>query len=138
MKPKKIWANLGVNDIRKTQEFYLKLGFRLNGDPTKELVSFLIGENDFIIHFFEKERLKSSLEGEMSDLKRGNEIMFSLSAESKAEVNEWIDEVKKAGGTIVFDPRKDKKKLYDENGFYVFVFSDPDGHKFNVLFNPKK
>ena len=70
MKPEKIWANLAVNDIQRTRSFYLKLGFRLNGSPTKELVSFLVGDADFVIHFFEKERFKSSLEGEISDLKQ--------------------------------------------------------------------
>lgn len=137
MKPKKIWSNLGVTNVKKTQEFYEKLGFKINGKPTNELVSFMVGDNDFIIHFFKNERLKSSLEGEVSDLKKGNEIMFTLSAESKSEVNEWISEVENAGGTIVFDPRKDNKKMYDENGFYVFVFSDLDGHKFNVFYNTK-
>ncbi len=32
----------------------------------------------------------------------------------------------------------DKKKVYDENGFYILVFSDLDGHKYNLLFNPTK
>lgn len=136
MKPKKIWANLAVNSTSRTQTFYQNLGFKLNGKPTKELVSFLIGDDAFIIHFFEKDRLKSSLEGDLADLVEGNEVMFSLSAESKDEVDEWRKAVIKAGGKILFDPRIDKKKLYDDNGFYVLVFSDPDGHKFNVLFNP--
>jgi uncharacterized protein len=60
MKPRKIWANLGVENIERTQEFYLTLGFKQNGIPTKDLVSFLFGEEEFIIHFFEKEKLKSS------------------------------------------------------------------------------
>lgn len=136
MKPKKIWANLGVDNVQRTKEFYSKLGFKPNGKPTNELVSFLVGDDDFIIHFFEKERLKSSLEGKIADPNNGNEVMFTLSAENKSEVEKWIIAVENAGGTICFDPRKDKKELYDENGFYVFVFSDPDGHKFNVFFNP--
>lgn len=135
MKPKKIWANLGVKNVQETHEFYTKLGFKVNGKPTKELVSFLFGDDDFIIHFFETERLKESLEGDLCDLSKSNEIMFSLSAESKEEVDRWITAVMDAGGKIHFDPRRDKKKLYDDNGFYVCVFSDPDGHKFNVLFN---
>lgn len=85
MQPKKIWANLGVENIGRTQEFYQKLGFKLNGNPANDLVSFLFGDDEFVIHFFEKERLKTSLEGEISDLNQGNEIMFSMSAESKEE-----------------------------------------------------
>lgn len=135
MNPKKIWANLAVADVERTKEFYLNLGFKLNGDPSKELVSFFFGEGDFIIHFFEKKRLKLSLEGEVADLSQGNEVMFSLSVESKAEFDQWIAEIKKSGGKVYFDSNNDRKKFYDENGFYVCVFADPDGHKFNLLYN---
>lgn len=135
MKPQKIWANLGVEDINKTQDFYLSLGFKLNGNPTEDLVSFLFGDDEFVIHFFAKEKLKTSLEGEISDLSQGNEVMFSLSTGSKDEFDSWVNEIKKAGGTILFDSNEDRKKNYDENGFYVCVFADPDGHKFNLLYN---
>lgn len=135
MKPHKIWANFGVESIKRTKDFYLSLGFKLNGNPTEDLVSFLFGDDEFVIHFFIKEKLKSSLEGEIAELSQGNEVMFSLSTGSKEEFGRWVNEIKKAGGTILFDSKKDRKKFYDENGFYVCVFADPDGHKFNLLFN---
>ncbi|MDN3689778.1 VOC family protein [Cyclobacterium jeungdonense] len=135
MNPKRIWANLAVADVERTKEFYLNLGFKLNGRPSNELVSFFFGEGDFIIHFFEKKRLKLSLEGEVADVSQGNEVMFSLSVESKEEFDQWIAEIKKSGGKISFDSNNDRKKFYDENGFYVCVFADPDGHKFNLLYN---
>jgi len=135
MKTKKIWANLGVKDIKRTEAFYLKLGFQPTGKATKDLIGFSFGDNDFIICFFENKRFKASLEGEIADLDQGNEIMFSLSAESKADVEQWVDDVKIAGGTIFFDPRIDKKQFYEENGYYVCVFSDPDGHKFNLFYD---
>ncbi|KAB7530278.1 glyoxalase/bleomycin resistance/extradiol dioxygenase family protein [Flagellimonas olearia] len=131
----KIWANLGVEDVKRTQEFYLALGFEPNGNPSTDLVSFLFGKEKFVIHFFEKQRLKTSLEGEVADLQQGNEIMFTLSAESKEEMHQWMDTIKKAGGTIRFDPRKNRKKFYDDNGYYVSVFADPDGHLFNLFCN---
>lgn len=135
MNPKKIWANLGVENIEKTTKFYLSLGFKLNGNPTEDLVSFLFGEDEFVIHFFEIEKLRSSLEGEISDLNLGNEIMFSLSTSSKEEFDDWIKEIQIAGGSILFDSNNDRKEFYDKNGFYVCVFADPDGHKFNLLYN---
>lgn len=137
MKPGKIWANFGVENIERTRKFYQKLGFKLNGNPTKDLVSFLFSDEDFIIHFFEKERLKISLEGELSDPSKGNEIIFSLSAKTKKEFDLWINEIKEAGGKILFDSNKDRKRFYDENGYFVCVFTDPDGHKFNLLYTEK-
>ncbi len=53
MQPTRIWANFGVENIERTQGFYLALGFKLNGNPTKDLVSFLFSNEAFVIHFFE-------------------------------------------------------------------------------------
>src|SRR5438067_392488 len=127
MKPKKIWANLGVADLARTTRFYTEIGFKPNG-ISNELTSFLVGENNFVIHFFLNNILKSAIKGQMADLKNGNEIIFTLSAQSKEEVNNWENEVKNAGGTIISNAEEFGK------GYYGFVFADPDGHKFNVFY----
>ncbi|OJX54374.1 MAG: glyoxalase [Flavobacterium sp. 38-13] len=127
MKTRKIWANLGVEDLERTTEFYTQIGFQPNG-VSKELTSFLVGDDNFIIHFFLKEILKSNTKIELTDPKQGNEIIFTLSAESKEEVNQWQEAVKNAGGTIISEAQEFGK------GYYGFVFSDPDGHKFNVFY----
>jgi len=138
MKTKQIWANLGVENIERTKKFYHSLGFDLNGNPTDDLVSFFFGSDNFVIHFFKKEKLQESLEGEVTDLSKGNEVMFSLSANTKLEYDKWVDLIKKASGKIHFDSNNDRKEVYDENGFFVCVFADPDGHKFNLLYNANK
>lgn len=135
MKTKQIWANLGVENIQRTKSFYESLGFQLNGSPSEDLISFFFGQDNFVIHFFQKEKLESSLEGKTADLSKGNEVMFSMAAESKEEYNHWVAEINKADGEILFDSNKDRKAFYDDNGFYVCVFTDPDGHKFNLLYN---
>ncbi len=61
--------------------------------------------------------------------------MFSLLANSKEDFDKWLAEIKKAAGTIFFNSNKDRKKYYDENGYHVCVFADPDGHKFNLFYN---
>jgi predicted lactoylglutathione lyase len=127
MKTRKIWANLGVEDLARTTKFYTELGFKPNGS-SEDLTSFMVGDDNFIIHFFLKDILKSGMKGEIADLKYANEIVFTLSAESKEEVDHWEKEVKEAGGTIVSEAEEFGK------GYYGFVFSDPDGHKFNIFF----
>ncbi|PKW29857.1 VOC family protein [Flavobacterium lindanitolerans] len=127
MKTRKIWANLGVEDLERTTEFYTQIGFQPNG-VSKELTSFLVGDDNFIIHFFLKEILKSNTKIELTDPKQGNEIIFTLSAESKEEVNQWQEAVKSAGGTIISEAEEFGK------GYYGFVFSDPDEHKFNLFY----
>jgi len=126
MKPKKIWANLGVSNLERTTQFYTELGFKSNGS-SEQLTSFFFGDNEFIIHFFLKDILQTNTKVTLADLKNGNEIICTLSADSKEEVNSWAKEVENAGGTIVSKPEEFGP------GYYGFVFSDPDGHTFNVF-----
>lgn len=128
MQPKKIWANLAVKDISRTDKFYKALGFKPNGQFKEEndLTSFLVGENDFIVHFFKAEKLKEAM-GEVADLTKGNELIFTLWADNKEEADSWAEEVRNAGGTIFDEPRA------FGNNYYGFGFADPDGHKWNVF-----
>ncbi len=129
MKTKMIWANLVSNDLQQTIQFYTDLGFKQNGQNTEEIVSFSIAENNFIINFFTTDRFKTALKGNLANSKNENEIIFSLSAESREEVDLWYDKVKKAGATIFSEPEN-----YQLG--YTFGFADPDGHKFNFLYWP--
>ena len=124
MKSKMIWANFSVQDVKRTNEFYTQLGFTPNNTNNfPKLASFLFGDNKFVIHFFEKGSQINDYLTSGSE----SEIIFTLSAETEAEVKEWAEKVKDAGGTIF------KEVQRDEKGYYGFAFDDPDGHKFNVL-----
>ena len=127
MNPKMIWSNLAVSDLEQTTKFYTELGFKSNG-KSKELTSFFVGEDDFVIHFFLKDILKISIKGEIADSENANEVLFTLSAESKDQVDNWAKEVEIAGGKIISNPEEFGK------GYYGFVFADPDGHRFNVFY----
>lgn len=122
----KIWANFSVKNAAVTNQFYTDVGFTSNGfNKDLKLASFLFGEDNFVIHFFE--------EGSQIDefltpgSKTTSEIIFTLSAETEAEVNDLANKVKTAGGNILKEVRR------DEAGYYGFAFADPDGHKFNML-----
>lgn len=132
MKFKQIWANFAVENIERTEKFYTDLGLKLNysnakSDDKPKLVSFFFGESDFVIHFFEKEQLEFAMNDKVANLENGNEIIFSISAKTEAEVNLWEEKVKESGGKIF------RKAERQEDGYYYCVFADPDGHKFNVL-----
>lgn len=127
MNTKKIWANYTVADLDRTTAFYTQLGFKPNG-ASKDLTSFMVGEDNFIIHFFLKDVLQQNTKIEIADAKLGNEIIFTLSADSKEETDRWAREVENAGGTLVTQPEAFGP------GYYGFVFADPDGHKFNVFY----
>ena len=130
MNPKKIWSNLAVSDLDRTTKFYNALGFKPNGkhSVTNELTSFLVGDDDFVLGFFLKEVIETKMKVKFADTKNGIEVMFTLSADSQDEVDKWAKEVENAGGKIISKPEE-----FGE-GYYGFVFSDPDGHTFNVFY----
>ncbi|HMS34166.1 MAG TPA: VOC family protein [Ignavibacteria bacterium] len=129
MNPKKMWANLAVSNLERTKKFYTELGFKPNGvGDSKELTSFFFGDDDFIMHFFLKDILKANMNIEIADSQKVTEVIYTLSAESREEVNNWEKEVERAGGTVISKPEEFGK------GYYGFVFADPDGHKFNVFY----
>lgn len=127
MEPKFIWANFASSDLERTTLFYTALGFESNG-KMDEGTSFFFSQNKFIINFFTGQRLNKDVNGNIC-IPKQNEIIFSLSAVSKEEVNDWVEKVKSAGGTIFAEPQDYEKG-------YTFGFADPDGHKFNILYWP--
>lgn len=124
MKAKKIWANFSVKNVKRTNEFYTQLGFKPNNTNNfPKLASFCFGDDDFVIHFFE---VGSQIDKYLTP-GANSEIIFTLSAETEAEVIEWSDKVKNAGGSIFQEAGR------DEAGYYGLGFTDPDGHRFNIL-----
>ncbi len=95
------------------------------------MASFLVGENDFVVHFMAEKRFKWAIDGEIADLKQGNEVIFTLSADSKEEVHEWANEVEKADGTLFNEPQT----IMEMEKWYGCGFADLDGHKWNVFYN---
>ena len=130
---RQVWANLPVADVERTRKFYESLGFKLNGDPNNgQLVSFFAGRDDLIMHFFRTDMFEEASAGSAADLSKGNEIMYTIGANSREEVDTWAEQVKDAGGSLFSEPAE-----FGKNGWYGCGFADPDGHKWNVFYNGK-
>lgn len=131
---RQVWANLPVKDVERAREFYSSLGFKVNGDrESEQLASFLVGEDDFVVHFFRKEMFEQSSAGNAANLEHGNEVMITIGANSRKEVDTWAKQVTEAGGTLFSKPTE----IGTGNGWYGCGFSDLDGHKWNVFYNGK-
>lgn len=119
---------MAVSDLERTTKFYTALGFKPNNQhKSNELTSFLVGEDEFIIHFFIEKNIKEALKGELADLTKGNEIIFTISADTRQEIDECAKTIEAAGGSLVSQPEEFGQ------GYYGFTFADPDGHRFNVF-----
>lgn len=72
--------------------------------------------------------LEANLEIELANSQQVAEVVFTLSANGSEQVDNWAIEVEKAGGQIISKPA-----AFGE-GYYGFLFADPDGHRFNVFY----
>ncbi len=127
---KELWINLPVKDVNKSRDFFTRIGFTVNekyGNSATS-ASLLAGSKSIVIMLFAEPLFTGLISGELADTKKGNEVLFSIDAQSREEVDDMANKVTAAGG-IVFAKPGDK-----DGWMYGCGFSDPDGHKWNVLY----
>ena len=126
---KEFWLNLPVKDIKKSRAFFDKLGFKFNtqNGNTDTSAALMVGEKNVVVMLFEEPAFKGFTNTEVADTKQGTEVLLSFDAQSKEEVDAMAQKAIEAGG-------KTDHKPYEMQGWmYGCVFTDIDGHKWNVL-----
>ncbi len=126
---KEIWINLPVKDINKAVTFFTKMGFTLNerNPVTETMASFFIGEKKMVLMLFRDDVLSGFSGSNIADTSKGNEVLFSIDAESPQEVDEMLQKAENAGGTIY-------AKGGEKDGWmYGGGFIDLDGHRWSLL-----
>ncbi len=127
---KQLWINLPAKDVKKSTEFYTKIGFQLNPHhPNNEVAaSFFVGEQKVVLMIFDEPTFKSFTNTPLTDTKNSAEVLFSIDAESKEEVDELARKAAEAGGATTHQPTEQRGWMYG------CLFTDPDGHRWNVLY----
>ncbi len=127
---KKFWINLPVRDIKRSVDFFTKLGFKFNTRQgnTANSACLLLGDQEVVVMLFSEPAFKGFTNNEIADTQKATEVLLSIDAESKEEVDEFIKKAVQAGGRSDHQPGEMKGWMYGS------VFSDPDGHRWNVLY----
>ena len=124
-----LWLNLPVKDLAKSKEFFTKLGFSFNkGHGSTEFSEcLLIGEKNTVVMLFTETVFQGFTKHEITDASLTTEVLISIDAGSKEEVDELAKKAAEAGGTVFSAP--------GGNDFmYGCGFADLDAHRWNVLF----
>jgi len=127
---KDIWINLPVKNVGKSKEFFTALGFSFNSDyiNNDESACLVIGDKSVVVMLFTEATFKNFTGNEITDSKQGTEVLFSIGAESREEVDEMAKKVVKAGGTIYAEAED------NDSWMYGCGFADLDGHRWNALY----
>jgi predicted lactoylglutathione lyase len=118
-------VTLGVKDIGRSRRFYQQLGWR--GQELEETVFFQAGGQAVVLWGREKLAADS---GVIDDGSTFGGVALAHNVRSRGEVDEVVDRAASAGATIT---RRPSDTFY---GGYAGCFRDPDGHVWEIAFNP--
>lgn len=124
------FITLGVADLARSLAFYEALGWKPSKYGLGEgVVFFQVG--GMVLALFPREDLAKDAGVENTPASGFGGFSISYNTRARGEVDAVLAEVKSAGGRIV----KPARDVFW--GGYCGYFADPDGHLWEVVFNPK-
>jgi predicted lactoylglutathione lyase len=117
---------LGVDDLDRARRFYEALGW--SGQELEETVFFQAGGMAFVLWGREKLRADSGVP--VGAVGTFDGVVLAHNVRSEADVDNVVAAAARSGGTVTRDPGK---TFY---GGYAGYFTDPDGHSWEIAYNP--
>lgn len=121
-----IFVNLPIKDLKRSVEFFTKLGYKFEPRFTDENATcMIIGENIFAMLLVEK-FFQTFTPKPIADAKSVTEVLVALSADSREAVDRLVEAALAAGGRRYKEP--------EDMGFmYGWGYEDLDGHLWEVF-----
>jgi uncharacterized protein len=127
MEPRLSLVTLGVGDVARSRQFYEKLGFQASAASQESVAFFHAG--GVVIGLFG--RVPLAEDAHVADSAPGfSGVSLAHCCRSEVEVDAVLDEAVRAGATLL----KPGQKVFW--GGYSGYFADPDGHLWEVAYNP--
>ncbi len=129
MQPKVNVITLGTSNIEKSREFYEKgLGWKVSKSSNENFVAFQL--QNLVLCLYPNHLLAEDANTAMNVEKTFKGITLSYNAYSKEEVDQILNQAVAEGAKL------EKKAQNVFWGGYSGYFSDPDGHFWEVAWNP--
>ena len=127
MPTKQIFVNLPVKNLKKSMEFFSKLGFSFNAQFTDDTAACMIVSDDIYVMLLTHPKFKTFTPRDICDTAKNTEVLVCLSSASRSEVDEMVRKARAAGGTTFNEPQ--------DYGFMCgHGFQDLDGHIWELAF----
>jgi predicted lactoylglutathione lyase len=121
MTHRQMFANLPVKDLKRSVDFFSKLGFTFDPKFTNDdATCMIVGDNIFVM-LLEEQFFQTFTPNPVCDAKTATEVLMGFSCESRTQVDELVRKALAAGGSAPTAPQ-------DYGFMYGHEFVDPDGH----------
>lgn len=118
---------LGISDLDRSRKFYEALGWKTGADEADDVVFFQAG--CMVLGLWDRGKLAE--DSVVTDSGGWGGVTLAYNTRSTEEVDQVIEEARKAGATIGREPGETFW------GGYSGVFIDPDGHPWEVARHPR-
>ena len=122
-----IFVNLPVKNLKKSIEFFTKLGYTFNPQFTDNTATCMIVSENIFVMLLTEEKFKTFTPKSICDATQSTEVLVCLSTESRQKVDELVRKAVAAGGTTYNNPQ-------DHGFMYGHGFQDLDGHIWELIF----
>lgn len=122
-----IFVNLPVKNIEASRKFFAALGYDFNPQFSDERAACMIVSENIFVMLLEESRFRDFITGDISDARKGTEVLTALSADSRAHVDEIRAKALAAGATA-WMPNIDMGPMYGCS------FQDLDGHVWEYMY----
>ena len=118
---------LGISDLDRARRFYEALGWKTGAEEGDDVAFFQAG--CMVVALWGRDQLAE--DSAVTDSQGWGGVTLAYNSRSPEEVDEVIEEARRAGATIGREPGETFW------GGYSAVFIDPDGHPWEVAHNPR-
>jgi catechol 2,3-dioxygenase-like lactoylglutathione lyase family enzyme len=125
------FITLGVADLARSQAFYEKLGWRASSYGAGAGVAFFALAGGLVLALYPREELAKDAGVDDSAPPGFSGVSLSYNTRSVEEAHALIAEVERIGARVL----KPVAPVFW--GGHVGYFADPDGHLWEVAYNPK-
>lgn len=123
---RKIFVNLPVKDMKRSQAFFRALGFDFNPQFTNEQGACMVVSEDIFVMLLVEPFFQGFTKKPIADAKKTTEVLTCLSCDSRDEVDALVKKALAAGGTA-------PNAAQDHGFMYSHGFEDPDGHVWELV-----
>ena len=125
-----IFVNLPVANLKKSVEFFSKLGFTFNAQFTDETSTCMIVNETVYVMLLEHDKFAGFIDKPIAP-STSTEAIFAFACENADEVRELSEKAFAAGARRVNDPQ-------DLGFMFSWGFEDLDGHLWDLFYmNPE-
>ena len=122
---RQIFVNMAARDVKKSMDFFAKLGFRFNQQFTDDNAACLIINDHAYVMVLSDSFFKTFTKREICDTAH-TESLLAISCAARTEVDDLVNKALAIGGKKAMDP-------IDHGFMYGRSFYDPDGHHWEVM-----